>query len=190
MGCYDTITVKFPLPVAGANAMQYQTKDLGRGMDFYVIRKNGTLWRRAFSRKTGDAIGWEKQLYDGPLRFYNSLGLYGTGWIEWKAKFVVNEERPAYMTSMERAGWEPVPAERHPQFMPAGQAKGAIERKGMILMERPKELTDRAKARELRKARGQVQAKEAQLNDAPQGQFERKGGKVSKSYEAIPIPTE
>ncbi len=128
---------------------------------------------------------------DGVDEFYIDRSAIPDGWdYEWKAKFVVNEERPAYMTSMERAGWEPVPAERHPQFMPAGQAKGAIERKGMILMERPKELTDRAKARELRKARGQVQAKEAQLNDAPQGQFERKGGKVSKSYEAIPIPTE
>ena len=128
---------------------------------------------------------------EGVDEFYIDRNAIPEGWdYEWKAKFVVNEERPAYMTSQERAGWEPVPAERHPAFMPAGQATGAIERKGMILMERPKELTERAKAKELRKARGQVQAKEAQLNDAPQGQFERKGGKVSKSYEAIPIPQE
>lgn len=128
---------------------------------------------------------------EGVDEFYIDRNAIPDGWdYEWKAKFVVNEERPAYMTSMERAGWEPVPADRHPAFMPAGHAAGAIERKGMILMERPKELTDRAKAKELRKAKGQVQAKEAQLNDAPQGQFERKGGKVSKSYEAIPIPAE
>jgi hypothetical protein len=68
-----------------------------------------------------------------------------------------------------------------------------IERKGMILMERPAEISDEARAIELRKARNQVRQKEAQLNSAEGGQFERSNKdqslvKVRKSYDSIPIP--
>jgi hypothetical protein len=68
-----------------------------------------------------------------------------------------------------------------------------IERKGMILMERPLEITQDARDNELRKARAQVRQKEAQLNSAEGGQFERTNKdqslvKVRKSYESIPIP--
>jgi hypothetical protein len=60
-------------------------------------------------------------------------------------------------------------------------------------MERPLEITNEAKARELAKARGQVRDKEAQLSGAPAGQFERNNKdaplvKIKKSYESIPIP--
>jgi hypothetical protein len=68
-----------------------------------------------------------------------------------------------------------------------------IERKGMILMERPKSITDEARRLELRRARGQVQIKEEQLTAAPPGQFERTNqdsslAKVKKGYEPMPIP--
>jgi hypothetical protein len=66
----------------------------------------------------------------------------------------------------------------------------------MVLMERPKELTEEAKGIELKKARNQVRQKEAQLSAAAgPDQFGRdnKGNslvKISKSYDAIPIPNE
>jgi hypothetical protein len=70
-----------------------------------------------------------------------------------------------------------------------------IERKGMILMERPLEITEEARNAELRKARQQVRQKEAQLNSAEGGQFERSNKdqslvKINRSYESIPIPSE
>jgi hypothetical protein len=60
-------------------------------------------------------------------------------------------------------------------------------------MERPAEISDEARAIELRKARNQVRQKEAQLNSAEGGQFERSNKdqslvKVRKSYDSIPIP--
>jgi hypothetical protein len=116
------------------------------------------------------------------------------GWTyEWKTKTVLGQENPAYQVEMARKGWEPVPASRHPSYMPDKGDYTTIERKGMILMERPKELVDEARDIERRKARNQVRQKEAQLNSSPDGQFGRdnKGNslvKVGKSYEAIPIP--
>ena len=64
----------------------------------------------------------------------------------------------------------------------------------MILMERPKELTDEARDIELRRARNQVRSKEAQLSSTPDGTMTRDDSRVrptvKKSYEAMPIPNE
>ena len=115
------------------------------------------------------------------------------GWTyEWKRNTLFNQEDPAYMTSLLRTGWEPVPAKRHPEMMPIGAMK-SIERKGMILMERPSTITDRARQIELQRARNQVRQKEAQLSSAPDGQFDRsnKGDslvKVRRSVEPMVIP--
>ena len=117
------------------------------------------------------------------------------GWsYEWKRKTLLNEESVSYQVELARKGWEPVPSNRHPQMMPGGSSHATIERKGMILMERPKELTDEAKNIELRRARMQMQAKKEQLGEAKPGQFGRDHAsvrpKISNSYEPIPIPEE
>ena len=50
-------------------------------------------------------------------------------------------------------GWRPVPADRYPgRFMPVGH-KGSIIRGGQMLMERPKSLSDDARAEDVRLAR-------------------------------------
>jgi hypothetical protein len=115
------------------------------------------------------------------------------GWnYEWKRKTVIGQEDPAYQVDLARRGWEPVPASRHPDMMPSTGGYDSIERKGMILMERPKEITDEAREIERRKAISQVRAKEAQLSEAPQGQFERDDPRVrpniKKSFEPVEIP--
>ena len=116
------------------------------------------------------------------------------GWsYEWKVRTVLNAENPAHQLELQRRGWTPVPANRHPEKMPAGWKGQTIEMDGMILMERPKEITDEAINERHRRARMQVRAKEEQLAAAPAGQFERANKdnslvKVKKSYEAMPIP--
>jgi hypothetical protein len=119
------------------------------------------------------------------------------GWsYEWKRKTIYNQEDPSYQVRLADAGWTPVPATRdarHKAMMPTGNY-ATIERDGMILMERPKELTDEAKSIELRRARNQVRAKEAQLSTTPDGTMTREDARVrpqvKKSYEAMPIPNE
>lgn len=116
------------------------------------------------------------------------------GWVyEWKRKTILGAEDPAYQVSLARAGWEPVPTSRHPSYMPDTGHYPVIERKGMILMERPAEIHEEARARDYRKATNQVRVKEGQLQAADAGHFERSNKdqslvKVRKSYEAIPIP--
>lgn len=131
---------------------------------------------------------------DGVDEFYIDPADIPEGWsYEWKRRTVLGAEDPAYQVALARAGWEPVPTSRHPSYMPMGGDYPFIERKGMILMERPMEITDDARNAELRKARLQVRQKEAQLNSAEGGQFERTNKdqslvKMRKSYEAMPIP--
>ena len=131
---------------------------------------------------------------DGINEFYIDPRIIPDGWsYEYKRYTVLGSQDPSYQVSLAMKGWEAVPASRHPELMPDSYKGVTIERKGMILMERPAVITAEAVAREHRKATGQVRQKEAQLNGAPQGQFDRdnKGTpmvNIKKSYESIPIP--
>jgi hypothetical protein len=133
-------------------------------------------------------------LEEGTDKFYIDPRVIPDGWsYEWRTLTVLGKEDPSYAVNLARKGWEAVPRSRHPEMMPEGYPGNTIVRDGQMLMERPKEITDEAKAKEYRAARDQVRAKETQLGAAPAGQFERdnKGAPmaaVKKSYESIPIP--
>ena len=120
------------------------------------------------------------------------------GWTyEWKRQTVFGKSDPSYDTRLAKTGWEPVPSSRHPAMMPKGH-RGVIERDGLVLMERPKEITDRVKKIMYDRARGAVRLKEQQLNEGPPGTFERvdeRGRpmvkvKTTHSPVEIPVPTE
>lgn len=106
---------------------------------------------------------------------------------EWKRHTTSGMEDPAYMMGLQENGWEPVDVSRHPEFMPSTY-RGPIMRHGMILMERPVELTAEARAEDDMAARQQVRDKQAQLGDAPKNTLERKVLSVNKSYEPMDIP--
>ena len=150
--------------------------------------------RTRAARRAAEIRNHVGNMDEGTDEFYIPTELIPDGWTyEWKRKTVMGQEDPAHQVALARKGWEPVPASRHPSFMPDGGGYNTIERKGMILMERPAEVTEEARLIEQRRARLQVRQKEEQLNSAPQGQFERNNKenslvKVKKSYEAVPIP--
>lgn len=87
-----------------------------------------------------------------------------TGWeYQWNTYTIVGMEAVDSQILMAENGWRPVPSERHAgAFMPEGY-KGAILRGGMRLEERPKALSDEARAEEYAKATGQVRDQNAQL---------------------------
>lgn len=120
------------------------------------------------------------------------------GWsYEWKRQTVYGKSDPAYDTRLAKTGWEEVPASRHPAMMPKGH-RGSITRDGLVLMERPKAITDRVKKIMYDRARGAVRLKEQQLNESPQGTFARvdEAGRptarvrTTHSPVEIPVPTE
>ncbi len=63
----------------------------------------------------------------------------------WATVTILGEPRPGRMIGLRRVGWEPVPAERHPELVFTDASKGSIasaahiERTGLVLVERPRE---------------------------------------------------
>lgn len=114
----------------------------------------------------------------------------------WKTLSVLGQPQSRRYGRFQMTGWAPVPAERHPGlFTPPGY-KGEIEYDGLILMEKSEEACQAAEARELIKARSQVQAKEQQLRGGhidgigfdTQHQSARKANRVTKTYEKFNVP--
>ena len=108
MGLFDYLNCKYPLPVEGANALEFQTKDTNsQFMDRYEIRDDGTLWHETYDiedRSDPKAEGlmalfgmmtrvnprWERDTMTGEVRFYTCSG-NSQDWIEFSAYFVQGE---------------------------------------------------------------------------------------------------
>lgn len=127
-------------------------------------------------------------------QFYVDPGHIPDGWdFQWKVLSVYGKENLSYQQQLTRMGWESVPHSLIPDMMPSGDKGNAIIRDGMILMMRPKEITDNLRKRQLMESRAQVTEKEQQLDEAPVGQFERqyKGeslAKIRRGMEPVPVP--
>lgn len=111
---------------------------------------------------------------------------------EWKNVSVLGKENRAYESRLARMGWEPVPADRHPEMMPKDYT-GPIVRDGMMLMERPKIITDRIKERDRRAARAPLEQMREKLQGAAKEKTEWTGGNtktsIKQSWQA-PVPEE
>ena len=129
--------------------------------------------------------------------FFIDVSAIPEGWAyQWRRQSVAGKEDPHYMVGLQRNGWKAVPASRHPEMMPIGWT-GAIEKKGLILMELPKILVDRATAAAKREAVEQIRNSEAMLHEAPANtgsrdpELLRQLGRTGAKREfSIPIPAE
>ncbi len=61
MGMFDYVKCEYPLPVAGANELEYQTKDTPcQWLDLYVIKADGTLWHEEYDTEDrSDLAQWK-----------------------------------------------------------------------------------------------------------------------------------
>ena len=113
---------------------------------------------------------------------------------EWKRWSNVGEHDPFYIASLREQGWEPVPPKRHPNWVPPGYNEPHIIKNGMILMDRPEELTEEAR-REMRQlSKRQVRDAEMKLGKTPDGEASRDADprvrpRVVKEY-MRPVPVE
>ena len=120
--------------------------------------------------------------------------------LQWVTSQVYGQEQTQHRAEFERKGWTPVHGEDFDgrfdgMFMPKGQ-DGEISNGGLVLMARPKELTDAAHKRDLRKAREQLAIKEAALRggDIPGVSLDTTHPsalavtKVNRSYERVAVP--
>lgn len=97
-------------------------------------------------------------------QFYIAPEMVPAGWTyQWCRKSVYGQPDVAHQIALMENGWTPVPAERHAgAFMPPG-FKGEIDRGGLVLMERPEELTQEAREEDRQNARALIQAQQEQL---------------------------
>jgi hypothetical protein len=109
---------------------------------------------------------------------------------EWKTVTVYGKEDPSYNVFLREQGWEPVEADRHPDLVADGH-KGPIIRDGLMLMERPIELTREAQEEDRATAQDIVNVKRQQMGEAPAGTLPRQAPNLQNfnrtSYEAMPI---
>jgi len=115
---------------------------------------------------------------------------------QWVTDSVLGQPMPQRRNRFMRRGWRPVPASRHPDMMPEG-FQGEINIEGLVLMERPMELTIEARRRERMKAAEQVFVREQAMRRGdlgPNVTFDtehpsaQRANRVNKSYERISIP--
>ena len=92
---------------------------------------------------------------------------------EWKKWAVNGQEDPFYIAQMREQGWEPVPASRHPTWVPPNYKDPHIIKGGQILMDRPQELTDQARAEQRQLAKQQIREAEQRLGMTPKGELQR-----------------
>ncbi len=83
------------------------------------------------------------------------------GWsYEWKTYSIYNEEQVSHLNSLRNTGWEPTPTSRHlsdgSNIVPVNYTEAVIIRKGNILMERPKVVTEAFQAKNLKEAREEL----------------------------------
>lgn len=111
---------------------------------------------------------------------------------EWKNTHVLGQEvQPDYHVTISDQGWEPVRAEDFRGMLPETWTKPTVERRGQILMQRPKELTEEARAEERATANEQLRGKLEQLGMAPRtGQFQQKVTKFKNTFERVEVPEE
>lgn len=144
-------------------------------------------------RRAAEIRGHLNGIDEGTDEFYIDPSMIPDGWsYEWKRRLLLGAEDPSHNVALYRMGWEPVPLTRHPEMMPRDWKGETIERKGMILMERPLELVEEARQIERRRAVNQVRDKEAQIAGTPDGTLTRDHAQarpsIKKGFEPIPIP--
>jgi hypothetical protein len=106
MGLFNYIFCFFPLPLKGANKLEYQTKDLEPNfMETYEIRENGTLWKKVYDiedhrdpktkgwKRVRVNLRWKRQYPTTTIWFYTYIGDINdekkkVRWIEWRAELV------------------------------------------------------------------------------------------------------
>jgi len=92
---------------------------------------------------------------------------------EWKRWSNVGAQDPFYIASMRDQGWEPVDPKRHPNWVPPGYNDPYILKGGMILMERPMELTEEAQREARQAAQAQISFQEQRLGITPKDTLSR-----------------
>lgn len=99
MGMFDYLRCKYPLPVAGDNDLEFQTKSLDCGMNRVEIREDGTIWTQEWGEVDPE---WCQRKFTGEVTFYEHTR--DKKWVEYSAYFVKGQLKELHSVEDERAG--------------------------------------------------------------------------------------
>jgi hypothetical protein len=182
-----------PIPTVEERRQEIPADDMRQDMRSEQREESS---RERADRLSAEILARDEQVGDFVDKFPMPEGGPPDGFhYEWKKKSVMGFEDRSYAITLATNGWRPVPAERHPEFMPVGGTHLAIEREGLILMEIPTQVMKVRQNNAYQRARDQINIKQKQMNQAPAGHFERdnKGNSmvnIKRSYEPLQIPTD
>ncbi len=117
---------------------------------------------------------------------------------EWKTFALVGIEQSVYQDKMRKEGWQPVPSSRHPEIS-TKDLNNRVIRFGMILMERPLELSVESRKEDFRANQRQIDsvpgillksAKEQVEALVKEGQEGMVGVYISRHVDGVPMPRE
>ena len=102
--------------------------------------------------------------------------------VEWKRWSNVGQEDPFYIAHLREQGWEPVNPKEHPDWVPIppDYKDNVIIKSGMILMERPQQLTNEARAEMRQIAKRQMVEAEQRLGMTQRGELQRNAPQLVK----------
>jgi hypothetical protein len=118
---------------------------------------------------TGERLTRRRRTVD-PLYFDQRIVPAGFSY-EWKCDDVMGQPNTAHMIGVRENHWVPVPAARHPEL--AYQGDTQIRRPGLVLMQRPKYLTDEAQMEDLGEALKPVQQMDQLMYGTKPGELTR-----------------
>ncbi len=182
-----------PVPVAPPPAPVEVMREEPRAADIRADLR-GEDPRAEAERIAAEWFGHLDSLGPHKDKYYVDPTKMPDGWsYEWRTYQVVGKENPQYQVQLQRAGWRSVPAKRHPELMPRDyDPNGAILIDGMMLMERPKAITDFQKARDKAEADAPIKNIRDKLTGAPPSHFPRGVGgapaAVNTAYAPPDIP--
>lgn len=183
----DEVIVVAPAakPAAEPAAEPALTKPAERFSDAMIAENKAPLVRAAVSLADWAGIKREKE-GEQKDNLFVPKGLIPDGFVvEWKRKSVHNKDDKTHAMALRRAGWRPVPASMEgfsahfQSFIDPGS--DIIEYEGVILMIRPKSMSDEAKKEQQHIAESKVTEKMAELDmpgnkDMPRRVFNRERG--------------
>jgi hypothetical protein len=108
---------------------------------------------------------------------------------EWKRATYMGKEDVDHQIDLAENGWTAVPANRHPEL--AGrkvESDAMIVRGGLVLMERPTDVTFDARQEDKARAKEQLTTQIHRLGLTERGTLPRARPQVRRTYEAAEIP--
>lgn len=103
---------------------------------------------------------------------------------EWKRKATMGMADVEHQVMLAENHWQAVQACDIPGMMPTGH-EGAIERGGMVLMSRPRYLTEEAEEEVLQISTDRVRSQEQRLGLTEQGQLPRQRPKIGRTVSPL-----